>query len=142
MNIRKLNEHVQMILREWQEFESIFAVRLAVNEEDVPKLLEIASKTDNPKQIEATLKSEGIPFSYETTIDEDYFRADSVEKLVSKVESYYEDVYSSVDISINKYDEVEVDDEEVNVGHLNVSLYDDEGYDEEYDDEEYDDEEY
>ena len=135
MNIKKLNEQLRKVLREWQEFESSFAVRLAVNEEDVPKLLEIASKTGNSKQIEATLKSEGIPFSYETTIDEDYFRADSVQKLVSKVESYYEDIYSSVDISINTYDEVEVDGEEVNVGHLHVSLYDDEGYDEYGDDE-------
>ena len=132
MDIRKLTEQIQKVLREWQEFDSSFAVRLVVKEQDVPKLLAIASKTGNSNQIEAVLKSKGIPFTYETIIDDDSFEANSVEELVNDVESYYEDIYSSVDISSHIYDEVEIDDQEVNIGYLDVSLYDDEGYDEEY----------
>lgn len=136
MSFRKLNEQIEKILREWQEFNSSFAVRLVVNEQDVPKLLEIASKTSNPTQIEEILKSEDISFNYETIIDEDSFEADSVEELVNDIESYYEDIYSSVDISMDTYDEVEVDDEEVNIGCLDVSLFDDEDEDDEDDEDE------
>jgi hypothetical protein len=135
MNIRKLNEEIKKVLKEWMEFSNSFAINLSVDEEYMVKVKKLAKKYPNIEELEYILRDRNINFTYSTVIDEDSFEAESLDELQQDIEEYYSDYYSKVDTSLNVYGQVEINDDEIEVADINVSLFDDEGEDD--DDDEY-----
>ena len=146
MRIKKLNEEIKKVLKEWMEFSNTFAINLYVDEEYMPKVIKLAKKYSDIHELESVLRGKNISFAYSVTIDEDSFEAESLDELQQDIEEYYSDYYSTVDTSLNVYGQLEItDDDEIEVADIDVSLFDDEGEhddDDEYDDDEDDDDEY